>query len=171
MMKITREQLNKLVEEKPELVIDCLKSIYMDGDQFGEVTQFTIDTVDALKQALTQKPVDMSVLIDSPVDCVFWNREEEYPLIGECVKMIGNKFFMAGVGDFKYCKPRMDYPFSVELWFSEEVMIKFRDSLFESGFESTLTGRLNFRGSSEVYHSIKITGLRENYCFPWEFDQ
>ena len=120
-------------------------------------------------QALTpkKKPVDMSVLVDSPIDCVFWTSEETSNLIGEYCRPYKGDYFIAGHGTFKYCKPRMNYPFSYDLLENSIDRIQgFIVNLQMSGFNvDHFTALID---DEKAYGSFRITGLQKNRCWPWE---
>ena len=98
------------------------------------------------------KPVDLSVLIDSGIDCM----DPEY---GIC--LIESKYYVndpekAIVWD--HVKPRMDY------WFSEKN--------FE--YPGELVWALGNAGfaveESHDASDFQITGLLPGYCWPWELE-
>lgn len=176
-----RDKIKELIKsgEHEELIVEALcacESICGDFTE-EEIKRHTSSVRAAwragekLKQALNPKPVDMSVFVDSPIDCVFFrgvNRD------GDPINVrMGNLKSVSDTwrpycrseypnGEYEYCKPRINYWFSVDLFASGCDCGKSIESLESAGFEVDAN---YFDG---YMRSFKITGLRDGYIWPWE---
>lgn len=124
------------------------------------------DAGDKLKQALKPKltPVDMSVFIDSPIDCEFWTHKNTVLMIGQLARIKStDNYFMAGMGDFRYCKPRLNYPYSKFLFEDEFEMIRFIHKLEDAGF----VAQKHYAQLDEIV-AFSIVDTHIGRCMPWE---
>lgn len=101
------------------------------------------------------KPVDLSALIDSGIDCEFWEADC-YTTIGNLTNIKGKNAYRSDLHWYEHCVPRMNY------WFSGmnfDYPVGLRYNLFEAGLDVEVTESLD---------AFRITGLRDGYCWPWE---
>jgi len=107
------------------------------------------------------KTVDLSVLVDSGIDCEFWH---DAPSVGGYIGQLGsigvheyqlNQVMSGGRKCYPFCRPRLDHWQS--LMNKPIPSIKFKRILSDAGFEFKLDGR-----------HILFTGLADGYCYPWE---
>ena len=110
---------------------------------------------DMLKPKL--KPVDMSVLVG--IDCSFHNAPDDEQV--EFSQLVGigpdGSYDEFETDTYVYCKPRMNYWFSL-LNFDDKFLLQ---KLGDAGFET----------KTHPSHSFKITGLKNGYCWPWELEE
>lgn len=108
------------------------------------------------------KSVDLSVLIDSGIDCEFRtgqlfvfqnlssiNTDEDYP------------YCAADLQIYRRCKPRMNYWFCGLQFDGDWHIIK---RLTTAGFEVEDKWDDHYR----IWIGFRITGLQDGYCWPWE---
>lgn len=112
------------------------------------------------------KPVDMSVLVNSGIDCVFWDwHGREY--MDFLIKIgKGDATFGSSKGLEPKCKPRMNYWFSAENFDDTFNLI---DRLEKAGF---VLGKSYLRLDDGDLHlkAFKIKGLQDGCCWPWEVE-
>ena len=107
------------------------------------------------------KSVDMSVLVDSGVDCVF--DECNIAALHEIVEADPVYTYVCDKDNFhKHCKPRMDYWFSTLNFGGSRTIVNF---LRDAGFN--IEEKL-YPGCICAIEAFKITGLKDGYCWPWE---
>lgn len=111
------------------------------------------------------KLADMSVLVDSGIDCLFFDDDHKgqnpgyYKLISINGPAETDYIYCDGLTNWKHCKPRLYY------WFSK---YNFKNSsrvilnILDAGFAV----EISFDGGS-----FKITGLKDGHCWPWESEQ
>lgn len=120
-----------------------------------------LDQVERPLEKVELKPVDMSVLVGSGIDCEFFELGDfpdyctELSYLCELHQHKEGWLYRASSGDaYSHCRPKMNY------WFSD---FNFQDvfgttsDLEAAGFE--LDARVNI---------FCIEGLQEGYCWPWE---
>ena len=103
----------------------------------------------------TLKPVDMSVLIGSGIDCEFSDGDNWRPWSSLLGKIEGGRFFPqhSGFQAFGTCRPRQDY------WHSLLNCSKMLCSqLASAGFDIT---------KDCEHYSVLIHGTADDYCYPW----
>ena len=134
----------------------------------------------------TKKVIDLSVLIESGIDCEFWH-SSRYPNQNEVGKLgkftnLNNGWFYSTLsvpylpkanknGQWKYCKPRMNHKhawpegecplpegFEVKVW-------------FRSGGHTVVTTRSgNYWGINGDTMCFEVLGVADGYVMPWEQD-
>ena len=113
--------------------------------------------------APTLKPVDMSVLIDSGIDCEFG--EGVYRVIGSLHSIDdgdSHKYGLCGTGHFhQYCRPRLDYWHSCGNMQNESAQIM-AEKLFSAGFNC----QLGF-GNMSLFIDAERP-LLDGHCYPWQ---
>ena len=114
----------------------------------------------------TKKPVDMSVLINSDIDCVFGDREIGY-LSKERRYQDCTDFHSAKGDIWIECKPRMNH------WFMTENLTRcphrLVSELWEAGFTVTKERFTSKPGRDHVIFCI--TGLKAGYDWPWLIEE
>ena len=132
----------------------------------------------------TKKVIDLSVLIESGIDCEF-SDEESFGLnfLGTLTDQEGRDYhkYSGNSGDgfvryAKYCRPRMNH---IHAWQGGECPLPegFRVKVwFRNGKEGDAGGafHLNLRWSHEKWESdiiaFEVLGLADGYVMPWEQD-
>lgn len=159
-MKLTNEQWALVPDELKREAIE-----YLIGWRNGE-SDLVVDMLSkTIKSKL--KPVDMSVLVGSGVDCVFCDckdfkgMEFHYSMLDK-IKLpeksaLDTLYVSYNNVPWFYCKPRMNYWFSFHNFEVSTPLI--RRDLHDAGFDADLDAK-DF--------SFIINGLREGYCWPWE---
>ena len=168
-----KDRIKELIKSgKHEDMIDCaISNLIWIAENFSEAKSAPITTLNKLhdigfelKRIATpkKKPVDMSVFVGSPVDCEFSQALEAKYWNKGCLDEIGTKggvtYVLYQILHYLYCKPRMNYPFSVKLWSNAEQVFNFMFDLKNAGFNSELIDN----------SALMITGVREGFCWPWE---
>lgn len=108
-------------------------------------------------------PVDMSVLVNSGIDCEFWD------FVKPNLSFWSGLRRMTTTGGYEresgttwsHCQPRMGYWLSARNFRDAEEMI---GKLCDAGFEVAFT-----KSSDDWTLEFKITGIADNRCWPWEF--
>ena len=113
-------------------------------------------------------PVDMSVLINSGIECEFWNdywmdesnhRTLSY-LTSLSVKdfILGECYVSSGWGDAVYtcCQPKLNHWFSFRNF---DNLNKVISGMTRAGFDVSV---------DDEYYAFQIKGLQEGHCWPWE---
>lgn len=122
-------------------------------------------------QRLSVKSVDLSVLINSGIQCIFFdNRDKGHgdsserviallndylPNAGFETTFLGNSYF------FDFCEPLYNY------WYS---YLNFEDNIKSGSIVEQLLAA-GFSVSNDGRGSFKITGIRDGFCLPWERPQ
>lgn len=126
---------------------------------WGHLYQFGKEIAKKLEPEL--KPVDMSVLMGSGIDCVFSNFNNFRAQRIGSLTGISSDFYYCGVREkgYEYCKPRMNYWFSAENFEDVDGLMK---SLAAAGFSV----------SKKLYGGLKtqsfmIKDLQDGFCWPW----
>lgn len=125
----------------------------------GQAFRLFGDCQSLVRIAPTLKPVDMSVLVSSGIDCEFGTSDNEWypwssPLVGEkeCTYFpLGAP--KRGIYAYSHCRPRQDYWHS--LMNCETLMIK---ALEDAGFLININ----------LNEAVQFNGLQPNRCYPWE---
>lgn len=130
------------------------------------------------------KPIDLSILIESGIDCEFWthtlaNGEPDVRYVSP-LKMFykndaGNCVAYHKAGTTPFCRPRMNHWHS---WAGGECPVPeglIGEMMFRSGRKSTITLKLdtlNWFYSDIIPESdiiaFKVTNLADGYCWPWD---
>jgi hypothetical protein len=99
-------------------------------------------------------PVDMSVLVDSGIDCEFWGLSGVYN--GQLVGITDAPEYRSLDDFWDRCQPRMNYWFSCKNFKSSFTIVK---NLEIAGFvvESCMS-----------FTHFQITGVADDRCWPWE---
>ncbi len=111
--------------------------------------------------APTLKPVDMSVLVDSGIDCEFSGVEcFADPAVGQ-ISAIGDEKggYLRGMTRYGYCRPRLDHWHSPKNCGGIPMIWK---RLVEAGFDVELDEDANY------VHAFRISGESKGRCYPWE---
>lgn len=165
------EQYKRIPEAlKREAVKSCLKFEESFPNKWcGDVNQIEMikNTGSKIQEAIKPKktPVDMSVLIDSGIDCIFHNAEGEFI---DILSRIDGSWFISEdchgnlCTEFLQCKPRMNYWFSACNFIDVDQLI---DNIVESGFRVC-----TIRNDDGGIEAFKILGVNvaEDRCWPWE---
>ena len=123
------------------------------------------------------KPVDMSVLIGSGIDCIFGDAED-YTVtctLRQVKDQHGGQMYRSQLDWYIHCNPRMDYWFSAQNFTSVGELIASLDkagfdlSIHWSSTQEELNGSIR-RHQGEV-ESFLICGLKMDRCWPWEIDK
>lgn len=118
-----------------------------------------------IKQEL--KPVDLSVLIKSGVDCEFWDSGQEFHVIGKMIEVETDttyKYVDVDSTNYMHCRPRMNHIHAIALAeYEETIPVVVRD-LEKAGF------KFNYKvvNWTDRILLIEFTGLADGYCWPWE---
>ena len=113
-----------------------------------------------IKPAL--KPVDMSVLVGSGIDCVFGAKLKFMSPLTSTTDRGQPIFHSWADGEWAICKPRMNYWFSVKNFDDYENLER---KLVAAGFSLDLHINEMYRNGVVAF---SITGLQSNRCYPWE---
>ena len=123
----------------------------------------------------TQKVIDLSVLIDSQIDCEFKGRNRSGAFINKLSRQGDpsmNYRYYDGDGDaWESCQPRMNHKhawpegecplpegFEVKVW-------------FRSGWHTVVTTRSgNYWGINGDTMCFEVLGVADGYVMPWEQD-
>lgn len=128
----------------------------------GALYQFGKDIAEKLEPEL--KPVDMSVLVNSGVDCVFAGKH-----VGGLVVISESKThpYKNDLNDVRHrkCKPRMNYWFSAENFKDVKDLVK---KLEEAGFELEIISKTIYGYTTITAFMIK--DKKANRCWPWEVE-
>lgn len=123
----------------------------------------------------TKKPIDLAVLIQSGIDCEFWDGSigvlSEISCGSQYHRRIGST---AGYTPYSTCKPRMG-----EFWYSWQggecplpeglvIEIQTRNNGKYGAKVKPFNFRWNHDGSPSDVIAFKVIGLAEGYCWPWE---
>lgn len=181
-----KDKIKELIKsgEHEDMIDYAISNLIWVAENFSEAKSTPIATLNklhdigfGLKKALTpkKKPVDMSVLVDSPIDCEFWHHGSKIKTISQLKsiskqlcgeKMVYEDADPKRVGHALYCKPRMDYPFSVDLFSCQKECHEFINILDSVGFKLEVIDDEYFNILNN--RSFKIIGLKDGYCWPWE---
>ena len=126
--------------------------------------QFGKEIAEKLEPEL--KPVDMSMLIGSGVDCAFsddlrdLDTEEAFAFLGK-VNQESMRFLTTENYPFNYCKPRMNYWFSADNFDDvDDLLTRLNKAGFEIILKSTADGIVSFM----------IKDKKADRCWPWEVE-
>ena len=133
----------------------------------------------------TKKPVDLSVLIDSGIDCEFLNEHGTKVSIGKLVAFQDKpKQYMGDTGSItpisaEHCRPRMNH---IHAWQGGDcplpegfiVKLYLRDGQVEKAGDCFLTSWTHDWphkgcGMSDII-AFEVVGLADGYCYPWEVE-
>ena len=134
------------------------------GQEYETITHrynFGRDCMIEVKPISKPKPVDMSVLIGSGIDCIFGDADDTYTVtctLREVKDQHGGQMYRSQLDWYIHCNPRMNYWFSCNNWEALEYDL-LTENLQIAGF--ALEGNDN---------SFKIIGLKDGVCWPWECD-
>jgi hypothetical protein len=113
--------------------------------------------------------VDLSVLIDSGIECEFWNeyyiddhRTLAYLTSLEVANFIGEECYVGFTGDdavYTCCQPKLNHWFSFRNFDNLNEVIS---AMSRAGFAITV---------DDESYAFQITGLQEGHCWPWEQDE
>jgi len=125
-----------------------------------EVTKYPYPTMNSMIEDWiiepAKTPVDLSVLVNSGVDCEFWDGNEDIKFFGMLNNIISDEKYryIDREESWPYCQPRMNH------WMSPLNDQKGRmwDLLREAGFAV----------ETRDYYAYRITGVQEGRCMPWE---
>ena len=128
----------------------------------GALYKFGKEIAEKLEPEL--KPVDMSALVNSGIDCVFSDTD-----IGELSGIEPSCYYAyenARNGSrHSTAKPRMKYWFSAENFENPEGLV---EKLERSGFG--VSKKLYGTMRDLKLQSFMIKGLQDGYCWPWEVE-
>lgn len=129
-----------------------------------------------------KKPVDLSVLIDSSIDCEFWDdADQKFPVIGKLTELgnpcISYKYVDVDGMDYKYCRPRMNH---VHAWQGGEcplpdglrVKVFYQNPHIEPAIYEVGSYNLTWHwyGTESDIIAFEVVGLVDGYCWPWEME-
>lgn len=123
------------------------------------------------------KPVDMSVLIASGIDCEFTSRSDKsHWYIGK-LRSIDSFYYPTWNAPHIYCHPRMNH---IHAWQGGECPLPegFRVRAFLRKKGAGIDGKEVSLGKLEWNHEdcrgdiigFEVLGLDEGYCWPWEVE-
>lgn len=114
--------------------------------------------------APAKTPVDLSVLVNSGVDCEFWDGNEDIKFFGMLNNIISDEKYryIDREESWPYCQPRMNH------WMSprndnEAVMW---DKLRDAGF----IVHVAYDNFGEV-QDYAVEGVQDGRCMPWEVEK
>lgn len=151
---------------------ECLTS--SGWERFGGDFFFSPDV--EYRRKPQKKAVDLSVLIESKIDCEFSTSPSFELAIWDTLHSLSNRInqYSSSVHScLRYCRPRMNHwhswqggecPLPDGLW----VDIDRRDGLGNRGYSTDYSWRHTGTGNDII--AFKVTGLAEGYCWPWEID-
>ena len=124
----------------------------------------------------TKTPVDLSVLIDSGIDCCFWNFDEERKTIDRLTGIYTRKLkYSDGWTLWKFCRPKVGYWYS---WRGGKYPLPkgfVVDVLRRDGSQDRLTHIEPAEWVHEEWMcdiiAFKVDGLADGYCYPWEIEE
>lgn len=158
-----------LKEIPDELLIELVAFFYKKYESAKHENALSCDWFSALggklEEALKPNPkvVDMSVFIDSGVDCEFRKRKDKPWLIAKLDRINTNtkNYYLNSVDReyYYYCLPRMNYWFSDYNFECSEELI---DKLENAGFEVKTRKEAVVSGGAFVT-AFKIIGVKEGY--------
>jgi len=136
----------------------------------GELYKFGKEIAEKLEPEI--KPVDMSVLVNSGIDCLFSMRVgfDNSPVMCHLKCISPNGFTSEDDLLWNYCKPRMNYWFSTENFKNVKGLM---GKLEEAGFELEVMYKTIYIMGSDYITAITaftIKGLQDGYCWPWEVE-
>lgn len=131
----------------------------------------------------TKKPVDLSVLIDSSIDCEFSDNEFLYDNFGVLAALTeGNTcpYHKRNAIAYKYCRPRLN---RVHAWMPTEdsvcplpegfivrVYLRNGDEMDRMATDFNWSVRQASPKNSNII-AFKVKGLAEHFCWPWECEE
>ena len=131
----------------------------------------------------TKKPVQLSVLIDSGIDCEFMNEHGTKVSIGKLVAFQDKpKQYMGDTGSImpinaEHCRPRLNH---IHAWqggdcplpFNTMVRIHYRDYVRANESYVKRAGLCYWEHRKEPHGldiiAFEVIGLADGYCYPWE---
>jgi len=139
-----------------------------------------LDAIDAIKEKKT--PIDLSVLIESGIDCEFGDRHSytEIDKLLSIGKVSTTMPYASNYSDSYCCRPRMNHihacpegfdkcplpeGFRVGVYYRNPKAL--RGSILESGLNSHNYVWNHLGGSSDII-AFEALGLADGYCYPWE---
>lgn len=172
-----QEQYLKMVELYQAL-LDGKKLDYLniDGEWVDRPNSTpSIEVIDCWRIRPELKPVDLSVLIKSGIDCEFWGTNYHTPLIGKLTDIDNlNTRYCKDNSDKGYwdrCQPRLNHWHN---WQGDDCPLPdgfMVQVIYRDGDRDTLeSSRLHWTHYSSVEDIIafKVLRLTEGYCYPWE---
>ena len=129
----------------------------------------------------TQKVIDLSVLIDSQIDCEFKDDISERTTIGKLLEITNDDYYPYTTGNsadkyYGQCQPRI---YHKHAWLGGEcplpegfmVKVTFRNAKLAIGDE-VVADELYWRrmGSDLDIIAFEVLGLADGYVMPWEQD-
>ena len=128
----------------------------------------------------TKKPVQLSVLIDSGIDCEFSDDGFDHIDLAKLVELFDDKGpynYQAIMNDglrpnFKHCRPRMNH---IHAWQGGicklpkgvEVKVQLRSGEWVKESE----GVWKHLGVTYDIIAFEVIGLADGYCYPWQIDE
>jgi len=125
-------------------------------------------------------PIDLSVLIDSQIDCEFSNDIAFYrPTISQ-LKVINNYnnycYHDAIGGKHLYCRPRMNHPHACLDGFDVcplpdglKVVVYYRNGHNDDWSYNVCEWKHDCHHNGGDVIAFEVLGLADGYCLPWEF--
>lgn len=159
-------------DEIEDMREECVYELNFDIKKVGRLFDF------ALRHAQERpklKPVDLSVLIESGVDCEF----DDTPVapgdwyIGKLKQIDNDEYHLVSGSSFHLCRPRMNH---VHVWQGGSCPLP--EGLRVRAYlrDGTAINRCSTKvawGHGAIYHStnviaFEVLGLADNYCWPRE---
>ncbi len=124
-----------------------------------------------IKPTLT--PVDLSVLIDSGIDCEFWDKGEErheHKAVWLLGKPTGIAYSAVSGMNYDYCRPRLDHwhSWGVNRTLPSGLFVEVRRHATPGALTPVITGEDPC--PSDVY-AVRILKVADGYCWPWGADE
>lgn len=131
----------------------------------------------------TKKPVDLSVLIDSGIDCVMGDTLDD-KVIGPLTHIdkcsVDEPYWDDINTAWTYCRPRLNH---IHAWqggdcplpFNTMVRIHYRDYVRANESYVKRAGDCYWEHRKEPHGldiiAFEVVGLADGYCYPWECDE
>lgn len=148
------------------------------ADMQGSIYK-TRQRINRLKQQGAKKPVDLSVLIESGIDCEFQDAEHSGAVEFAPLRYIANDSYpyQASRDSYEQCRPRMDHNHA---WVGgkcplpEGIMVHYimikNGEIAERQNKMAVELLWDYDLGVHPIVCFRIAGLAEGYCWPWEVD-
>lgn len=119
------------------------------------------------------KPVDLSVLIESGIDCEFWDKIGAISTSIKTLTGIDSSLqypYLNTAHSYKYCQPRHDY---WHVWLGGDCPLPrgfVIDCMLRNGntYENAVDLSWEHAGYGSDIIAFKVLRLADGYCYPWE---
>ena len=177
-MKLT-ELAQAMEDEKPIEAANC-DGAWFTQDKRDVILMAWMQNPNSVRIKPEKKPIDLSVLIQSGIDCVFWDGSigvlSEISSAPQYHMRVGTEK-SHGYTPYSECRPRMNY------WHNWQggdcpipeglaVLVTYRSGRehpIVSG--SVIEHRWEHTGSPLDIIAFKVVGVIDTHCMPWELDK